>query len=376
MEHVEDALAEGIDALDVDWEPEWVPRLAVAFTTEKLHEAKRSFVAQKENDSDEVWIVGSYAFALKIFEAFDLRAFPFDVQDLNIRLRVENVSRIELAHGRSDVRVEGSGCFLPDFKPLTWAGERAGGGSLDAAAIFRLQKGDVAGASPLKFLRMWRSKTTHATLKPELHVVLLYQRNPTFYLVNFQVLLFAITSCAVTAWSVPFTDTNDRLALDVTLLLTIVAFKQVLAGSMPPISYLTRLDVFAFISFAFLVLATAMHATIGWLVEDCDADGDCTFFLGLVRAHALTIDRACLFSFLALWLVANAIYTAVTLKFMRRSKESFSLANAQAHGFEKAVVVRPAPQWYDSIYDPVGNTDVVNMAGTKTGNGSQLAADI
>ncbi len=41
-------------------------------------------------------------------------------------------------------------------------------------------------------------------------------------------------------------------AVDLTLLLTIVAFKQVLAGTIPPISYLTRLDVYALLALLLL----------------------------------------------------------------------------------------------------------------------------
>ena len=43
-----------------------------------------------------------------------------------------------------------------------------------------------------------------------------------------------------------------------------VAFKQVLAGTVPPISYLTALDTYTLISLVFLLLATAMPALLIW----------------------------------------------------------------------------------------------------------------
>ena len=104
------------------------------------------------------------------------------------------------------------------------------------------------------------------------HVVLLFERNPRFFVVNYILLLGAITSLACLAWAISWNEVNDRLAVDLTLLLTSVAFKQVLAGTVPPISYLTLLDWYALCSLGFLLLATFMHAALGFLTSGCDDD--------------------------------------------------------------------------------------------------------
>jgi hypothetical protein len=271
----------------------------------------------------------------------------FPLQDLNIRLRIGNCPRIELCpllnassvektpavatferqpaqqSLSSAVRVEGEGCALPDFRPLLAKSRESW---LETRAIYR-----------------------HKVADREVHVVLLYERNPRFYVVNYILLLFAISSCAAAAWSVPFQQPEDRLALDVTLLLTSVAFKQVLAGTVPPISYLTRLDVYAFGSFAFLLIATCMHACIGWLIDNCNADGDCIFEVGLTQLNARTIDRAFLVAFLSLWLVFNLLYTISVLRHLHRARACFSLANANANDFAVAAIMPPGKAWYDAL---------------------------
>jgi hypothetical protein len=77
-EHAEEAIREGGDALDVDWEPEWFPHVTTAFTTARLHESKPTFVASQ--DGAITWITGDWVFSSRLHEAYDLHAFPFDVQ--------------------------------------------------------------------------------------------------------------------------------------------------------------------------------------------------------------------------------------------------------------------------------------------------------
>ena len=177
--HAEEAMQEGGDALDTDWEPEWFPRITVDCATEKRDE-HTTFVAARDRDG-RVWITGEWncagphfgewsqptsrtkptrasgqlisstpptrarsrlhacVRAAHILEAYDLHAFPFDVQDFNIVIRIENATLpIELtlvpsavkrgralgpsqggaASGGAPVRVEAEALELPDFRTL------------------------------------------------------------------------------------------------------------------------------------------------------------------------------------------------------------------------------------------------------------------
>ena len=221
------------------------------------------------------------------------------------------------------VRVEPAGLELPDFRTLHDRDD--GSNYLEKPALFRLLPDN------------------------EVHVVLLYERNPVFYILNFMLLLNGITTCAAFGWAVPWQAVSDRLSLDVTLLLTSIAFKQVLAGTVPPISYLTRLDAYALGSLFFLLVATAMHATIGYMVDFCGDDGNCSFDVaGMVNANARTIDNIFFYSWLGLWVIANIVYTISVKARLERGRAQFSLANAKARGFAPAEVPRlDSKEWYE-----------------------------
>ena len=55
-------------------------------------------------------------------------------------------------------------------------------------------------------------------------------------------------------------DTGTRLSLTLTLLLTAVAFKLVIAGSLPQLSYMTILDQYMWMSLLFICLVAIENA--------------------------------------------------------------------------------------------------------------------
>ncbi|KAL1495269.1 hypothetical protein AB1Y20_017129 [Prymnesium parvum] len=337
-EHAEEAMAEGGDGLDTGWEPEWCPYITIGSSMNT--QIEYAFYAAERDAAGLVWITGDWTMNSHILEAYDLHAFPFDVQDFNIVVRMENSAmRMELqalpnltqrggehtsrkrrkrgqptspiTRGGCAVRVEAAGLELPDFRTLRARND--GSNWLECAALYRTLP-----------------KTN------EVQVVLLYERNPLFYVMNFMLLLFAITSCAAFGWSIAWEQVEDRLALDVTLLLTSIAFKQVLAGTVPPISYLTRLDAYALGSLGFLLLATAAHAALGFLSQHCE---QCSF----ARA-----DAAAMWAWGGAWLAANALYAAAVRRMGARARRTFSLRHAARRGFRRADVSRlDVKEWYD-----------------------------
>ena len=353
-EHAEEAMQEGGDGLDTDWEPEWFPRMVVTSSTETKVE-HQSFVAQKEEGSSIVKITGDWTFNVHILEAYDLHAFPFDVQDFNIVVRMENAAmRLELKalpdlskrggeHTRNrhhkagqgpkvakvddracPVRVESAGLELPDFRTLH---DRTAEHSwLESPALYRVLPDNN-----------------------EVQIVLLYERNPLFYILNYMLLLFGITSCVAFAWAVPWQQVQDRLSLDVTLLLTSIAFKQVLAGTVPPISYLTRLDAYALGSLFFLLLATAMHAVIGFMIDYCDDNGLCTFFIArFSNGDARATDSVFLWTWIGTWFFSNLGYAVSVVRRLERGRSAFSITNARQKGFAPAEVPKmDEMEWYE-----------------------------
>ena len=56
-EHAKDALENGLDQLDVDWEPEWVPRFSLWGCISR-EDGRKDYTAQRRGES-EVWIEGA-----------------------------------------------------------------------------------------------------------------------------------------------------------------------------------------------------------------------------------------------------------------------------------------------------------------------------
>ena len=82
-------------------------------------------------------------------------------------------------------------------------------------------------------------------------------RKPTFFLVNVIMPTAAITYMCALGFSVDEEgfglETGERLLYNVTLLLTLVAFKFSVADMVPRVSYLTALDTFEQVSFLFVI---------------------------------------------------------------------------------------------------------------------------
>jgi heme/copper-type cytochrome/quinol oxidase subunit 2 len=84
--------------------------------------------------------------------------------------------------------------------------------------------------------------------------------------------MLAICSLSFTAFAIPREDLGDRMSIVLTLLLTAVAFKLVIADSLPKVSYFTALDTYMNAMFLLLFMVC-----LSWLA--------CHHAFG-VQAHA------------------------------------------------------------------------------------------
>eukprot|EP00466_Bigelowiella_natans_P012483 jgi/Bigna1/68406/fgenesh1_pg.6_\ len=77
------------------------------------------------------------------------------------------------------------------------------------------------------------------------------QRYQSYFATNMVFPLFLITSLSLSALLIPPSEIADRIATILTLLLTTVAFKFILASELPPMSYMTYID--KYLVFIYLV---------------------------------------------------------------------------------------------------------------------------
>ena len=94
----------------------------------------------------------------------------------------------------------------------------------------------------------------------ELNVKLSLERRPWYYLLNVAFIDGALVSISLSVLLVPPEDFADRSAMSLTLLLTAVAFKQVVASHLPSISYFTLLDKYVMCGFVMQCLVVLQNA--------------------------------------------------------------------------------------------------------------------
>ncbi|CAF2086547.1 unnamed protein product [Rotaria magnacalcarata] len=86
-----------------------------------------------------------------------------------------------------------------------------------------------------------------------------------YYIWNAYFLIFLITSASLCTFAIPPSNSHGRLQITCTLLLTSVTFRWVVNKSLPTISYLTALDVYAIASIVALCIINVFHGVVSYL---------------------------------------------------------------------------------------------------------------
>ena len=218
-----------------------------------------------------------------LMEQFELAEFPFDVQVLSILIRSN--SKADVARGRYFVLLR------PD---------RAG-------------RGDVGvQLKPSVALTEWLIYRPNAETaydknrKPLFRAHIVVRRKHFYYSFNVVGMMGAITTLGFTTAAQPPAEFADRCTVTLTLLLTAVAFKLVIADSLPKVAYVTKLD--AYISFGFVLLSILMveNAVIATVQNESLRD---------------SFDRAFYAALASVWALMHLIMCVVICRHVARCKE-------------------------------------------------------
>lgn len=95
-------------------------------------------------------------------------------------------------------------------------------------------------------------------------------RKPQYYFFNAYFLIFLITSCSLSIFSINYKLPQNRLATSFTILLSSVSFKWVINRSLPTVSYLTSLDKYSIVCIFFVCLLSVWHSLIGSILANYD----------------------------------------------------------------------------------------------------------
>lgn len=154
----------------------------------------------------------------KYRQQYKLQSFPFDQQELTIRVRIKTE------------------CLLVD---LPW-GPDGSAASCDPGAVddeFLLIKAEVRPTylPSYKFGKL-------AGYDPEAQVVFTMRRIPDFWVHNYGMLMSVVCTFSFLAFALPTGDIGDRLQVGFTLNLTVVATFYLMQDKLPSVSYWTELE--------------------------------------------------------------------------------------------------------------------------------------
>ena len=95
-------------------------------------------------------------------------------------------------------------------------------------------------------------------------------RKPAYFYWNSFFIIFLLTIVSFNAFCFSYTLISNRLQITMSLILSSISFKWVINRNLPPINYLTTLDIYSINSIFFLVLLSTYHVLIGYFQQNSD----------------------------------------------------------------------------------------------------------
>jgi len=179
---------------------------------------------------------------------FNLRKFPFDQQALFIRISSQwDETKVQFLASTRDkpTRMAYDDYNLPDY------------------SLVNSRIADVQSKEKWNKMYMCRSDVGSSNSGARYNSIFLIQsvlRHPEFYVLNLYLPTFLISSSGLIAFVFAVEDFNGRSTVLMTLLLTVVAFKQVITQNLPRLPYITYMDRYALVSLALIVLIGVIAA--------------------------------------------------------------------------------------------------------------------
>lgn len=209
---------------------DWVPEVNFYSVKEKTATEMSYFVDPSSGCTSSImnWVIDCY-------ETLELQQFPFDRQLAKMTLFLTDV-RLTPMRSLANGGVPCPKSFPPPAK--------------QTECIVDLGNWDLNGMKSSLELLSTDTRLVDSELRCKIEIT----RIPTFYLWNIVLVIFVLVLSSFCAIGVPTDDLADRMSITLTLALTIVAFKFVIAGMVPPTPYLTFLD--KYFLFSFVVIGT------------------------------------------------------------------------------------------------------------------------
>ncbi|XP_066913672.1 glutamate-gated chloride channel alpha-like [Clytia hemisphaerica] len=239
------------DKGNVSWESMWDPRIYFPNAVEMKSSINKRIICT-DNVKGTVMIQWSYRVKGRFKCPFDITTFPFDDQVL--RIHVSSYWSNRVIRFRQELSIGNNiSSALANF---------ADGGQweLQTYILSDVVEPSDGGAFSKEIKEPLFQFHVHA------------RRKYNYYLWNIAAMVNMISFLAFTSFAIERNDTGKRLSVSLTLLLTVVAFKNFVSSILPKVSYLTLMDKYVLFNVAFIFLVSVQNAVVGKVSEPSEKE--------------------------------------------------------------------------------------------------------
>lgn len=248
----------------LDLDNYWDPKLVVQNLIDQTKDDK-PWKEVHYTDKKKAYIIEKRRLRGNFSEKLELADFPFDAQFLNVYITSEfSQSQLEIKEDNEQISLLNSACFrdeqewaLCDFVALRQKSNRKDFSQRKSVMFPGISAGCCA-------LRRWK-----------------------FFVWNVVLLMGLICSTSIATFAVDSNETQSRMSLSITLMLTAVAFRIVTNQNLPKISYNTILDIYILFCMIFTYSGCIWHAVISRFSGELQSDLDLYVFIVMIAIFVM-----------------------------------------------------------------------------------------
>lgn len=273
----------------IDLSTAWRPRLDFVNNIEELSVSEPTWKTKACGNLTSMYY--SYIVQGTFLERFELQSFPLDFQTLQVRSILWNCPQ------QVTKRVGYGTKTLECARQLAFYN---GGSLIYKEAFIQRDAWRLANKVYIIQEKTLAERNDDGIQYASLDITLRMWRSCSFYVYNFVLPIFLMVLLSFVSFVMDCSSLSDRLQVNLTLILTLVAFKYATSQYIPQTSYLTYLDKYIIVSFLYLTLVTGQGVLCSTVVEE----------------NQDAFNRVSASVFVASWLIVNLLSGAY-LAFVR-----------------------------------------------------------
>ena len=241
----------------IDFEAIWRPKLDFLNNIEVLSITEPVWKTKPCGNLTNMYC--SYIVQGTFLERFELQSFPLDFQTLQVRAMLWNCPQ------QITKRVGSGMKTLECARQLTFYN---GGSLIYKEAFIQRDAWKLANKVYIFQEKTIAERNEDGIQYASIDITLRIWRSCSFYVYNFALPIFLMVLLSFVSFVMDCSSLSDKLQVDLTLILTLVAFKYATSQYIPQTSYLTYLDKYIIVSFLYLTLVTGQGVICSTLIEE------------------------------------------------------------------------------------------------------------